>query len=118
MVALAKEGRLYRVRADSCTCRGGKPQCWPPLESTFVWGFGAHRMNAAVTPGWTLIATEILASIVLLLLLLLLAVAAALFVYDRAQTRNAILRNFPVIGHTRKWLQHFGVFFRRYFSAD
>lgn len=74
-------------------------------------------MHAAVTPGWTLIATEILSSIFLLLLLVLLAVAAALFVYDRAQTRNAILRNFPVIGHTRKWLQHFGVFFRRYFSA-
>ena len=74
-------------------------------------------MNAAVSPGWTLIATEILASIVLLLLLLALAVAAALFVYDRLQTQNAILRNFPVIGHSRKLLQHFGVFFRRYFSA-
>jgi glutamate synthase domain-containing protein 2 len=74
-------------------------------------------MNAAFTPGWTLVATEVLASIVLLLLLLVLAVAAALFVYDRLQTQNAILRNFPVIGHTRKWLQHFGVFFRRYFSA-
>jgi glutamate synthase domain-containing protein 2 len=74
-------------------------------------------MNAAVSPGWTLIATEILASIVLLLLLVALAVAAALFVYDRLQTQNAILRNFPVIGHSRKLLQHFGVFFRRYFSA-
>jgi hypothetical protein len=74
-------------------------------------------MNAAVTPGPALVATEILASIFLLLLLVLLAVAAALFVYDRLQTRNAILRNYPVIGHTRKWLQYFGVFFRRYFSA-
>lgn len=74
-------------------------------------------MNAAGTPGWTLIATEIFASIVLLLLLVALAAAAALFVYDRLQTRNAILRNYPVIGHSRKLLQHLGVFFRRYFSA-
>ncbi|TAN07392.1 MAG: FMN-binding glutamate synthase family protein [Rhodanobacteraceae bacterium] len=74
-------------------------------------------MSAAGTPGWTLMAVEILASIVLLLLLIALAAAVALFVYDRLQTRNAILRNYPVIGHSRKWLQHFGVFFRRYFSA-
>ena len=74
-------------------------------------------MNAAGTPGWSLIAVEILASIVLLLLLVGLALAAALFVYDRLQTRNAILRNYPVIGHSRKLLQHLGVFFRRYFSA-
>src|SRR5574337_112302 len=74
-------------------------------------------MSAAGTPGWTLIAVEILASIVLLLLLVGLALAAALFVYDRLQTRNAILRNYPVIGHSRKLLQHLGVFFRRYFSA-
>ena len=74
-------------------------------------------MNAAGTPGWSLIAVEILASIVLLLMLVALASAAALFVYDRLQTRNAILRNYPVIGHSRKLLQHLGVFFRRYFSA-
>jgi len=74
-------------------------------------------MNAAGTPGWSLIAVEILASIVLLLMLVALASAAALFVYDRLQTRNAILRNYPVIGHSRKLLQHLGVFFRCYFSA-
>ncbi|HEX7348294.1 MAG TPA: FMN-binding glutamate synthase family protein [Rhodanobacteraceae bacterium] len=73
-------------------------------------------MNSVGTP-WTLVSVEILASIVLLLLLVVIAIAAALFVYDRLQTQNAILRNFPVIGHSRKVLQHFGVFFRRYFSA-
>lgn len=74
-------------------------------------------MNAAGTPGWSLVAVEILASIVLVMLLLGLAIAAALFVYDRLQTQNAILRNYPVIGHSRKLLQHLGVFFRRYFFA-
>ena len=75
-------------------------------------------MNATSTHGWSLVALEIVASIVLVLLLLVLAAAVALFVYDRLQTQSAILRNYPVIGHARKWLQHFGVFFRRYFSAE
>ena len=36
-----------------------------------------------------------------------------MFVRDVTQKKHTVLRNFPVIGHTRKWLQHLGVFFRR-----
>lgn len=40
-----------------------------------------------------------------------------LFVVDRAQTRDAILRNYPVIGHLRYILSSLGEFFRQYFFA-
>ncbi len=68
--------------------------------------------------GWNLYATEILASTLLLLLVLAVAVLAAVFVADRLQTRSAVLRNYPVIGHFRGLFQHLGVFFRQYFFAS
>ena len=38
---------------------------------------------------------------------------------DRNQTGNAVLRNFPVIGHFRYWFLHLGEFFRQYlYSSD
>jgi glutamate synthase domain-containing protein 2 len=40
-----------------------------------------------------------------------------LFVLDRAQRRDAILRNYPVIGHLRYILSGLGEFFRQYFFA-
>lgn len=36
---------------------------------------------------------------------------------DRLQSRNAIFRNYPVIGHLRYIFQELGVFFRTYFFA-
>lgn len=46
--------------------------------------------------------------------LILLAVA----VYDLAQRRHAILRNFPVIGHFRYWLESIGPELRQYIVTD
>ena len=49
------------------------------------------------------------------------AVAFLILVYwrDRLQTKNAIHRNYPVLGHMRYILKEMGVFFRSYFfSAD
>ncbi|MHC4838577.1 MAG: FMN-binding glutamate synthase family protein, partial [Planctomycetota bacterium] len=46
----------------------------------------------------------------LILLLLVLAVVA----YDLSQRRHAILRNFPVIGHFRYWLEAIGPELRQY----
>ncbi len=40
-----------------------------------------------------------------------------LYVRDRMQTRNAIHRNYPVLGHMRYILKDMGVFFRSYFLA-
>ena len=42
---------------------------------------------------------------------------AIIFVLDRLQTRDAILRNYPVIGHLRYILSSLGEFFRQYFFA-
>ncbi|MYF69822.1 MAG: FMN-binding glutamate synthase family protein, partial [Proteobacteria bacterium] len=42
---------------------------------------------------------------------------AVLFVKDVSQTRNAIRRNFPVIGRFRGLFEHLGEFFRQYFFA-
>ncbi|PNG25276.1 FMN-binding glutamate synthase family protein [Methylocella silvestris] len=39
------------------------------------------------------------------------------FVLDRRQTRDAILRNYPVIGHLRYIFSNLGEFFRQYFFA-
>lgn len=39
------------------------------------------------------------------------------YIRDRWQSKNAIHRNFPVLGHLRYILQELGVFFRAYFFA-
>ena len=39
------------------------------------------------------------------------------YIRDRLQTRNAITRNYPVLGHMRYILKELGVFFRSYFFA-
>ena len=44
-------------------------------------------------------------------------VLAVLFVNDVFQTKNAIRRNFPVIGRFRALFEHLGEFFRQYFFA-
>src|SRR5271154_5961376 len=41
----------------------------------------------------------------------------AIFWLDRLQKRDAILRNYPVIGHMRYILSALGEFFRQYFFA-
>src|SRR3974377_67353 len=39
------------------------------------------------------------------------------YALDRLQTRDAILRNYPIIGHLRHILSNLGEFFRQYFFA-
>jgi len=43
-----------------------------------------------------------------------IAVVVAVVIYDVTQTRHAILRNFPVIGHFRYWLETIGPELRQY----
>jgi glutamate synthase domain-containing protein 2 len=40
-----------------------------------------------------------------------------IYILDVSQTRHAIRRNYPVIGHLRYLFEHLGVFFRQYFFA-
>jgi len=44
-------------------------------------------------------------------------VVAILFIRDVTQTKNAVRRNFPVIGRFRYLFEHLGEFFRQYFFA-
>ena len=44
-------------------------------------------------------------------------VVLVLFVRDVTQTKNAVRRNFPVIGRFRYLFEHLGEFFRQYFFA-
>ncbi len=39
------------------------------------------------------------------------------FVYDVVQKKNAVLRNYPVVGHLRGLFERLGEFFRQYFFA-
>ncbi|MFQ5346134.1 MAG: FMN-binding glutamate synthase family protein, partial [Mariprofundus sp.] len=58
-----------------------------------------------------------LSAMLLILLVALLLTVLVMFVADMAQTRNAVRRNYPVIGRFRALFEHLGIFFRQYFFA-
>ncbi len=59
----------------------------------------------------------LLSNILLFLLGLVLLAAVVLFVVDVTQTKDAVRRNYPVIGRFRYLFQTLGEFFRQYFFA-
>ncbi|WP_243047380.1 FMN-binding glutamate synthase family protein [Dyella sp. RRB7] len=68
---------------------------------------------------WLVVVVETFAALFLLLLVLLVVVVMVVWLVDRNQTSNSVLRNFPVIGHFRYWFLHLGEFFRQYlYSSD
>src|SRR5580704_6049339 len=68
---------------------------------------------------WLVVMVEMFAALFLLLLALLVVVLLATWVADRNQTGNAVLRNFPVIGHFSYGFPKLGEFFRQYlYSSD
>jgi len=52
-----------------------------------------------------------------LLLLILIVIIIVTFIFDISQSKNAILRNYPVVGHFRYLFSNLGEFFRQYFFA-
>src|SRR5215467_12429244 len=52
-----------------------------------------------------------------LLAIVVFVVIAILFVQDLTQKKHAVLRNYPVIGHLRYFLEKQGEYFRQYFFA-
>ncbi|MGE3405015.1 MAG: glutamate synthase-related protein [Vicinamibacterales bacterium] len=54
----------------------------------------------------------------MVVLLALLAVLLAVVVYDLVQRQHAILRNFPLVGHFRYWLEAIGPELRQYIVTD
>jgi glutamate synthase domain-containing protein 2 len=68
---------------------------------------------------WLVVLVETFAALFLLLLAVAVVVIAAVWVVDRNQASNAVLRNFPVIGHFRYGFLRLGSFFRQYlFTGD
>lgn len=65
------------------------------------------------------IATSISFMVALFIFVVGLALLVILIIYimDVTQTRTALLRNYPVIGHFRYFFEHLGEFFRQYFFA-
>lgn len=64
--------------------------------------FGMHAL------GW--MATIFVFTIALLVIFLI-----GVYIADVTQTKQAIRRNYPVIGHFRYYFEHIGTFFRQYF---
>ncbi len=62
-------------------------------------------------------AVEILAVCFIFLIGLAVLGVVVIYIHDVRQTRHAILRNYPVIGHFRYLFEHLGEFFRQYFFA-
>ncbi len=60
---------------------------------------------------------EFLASFFIFFVGLGVLAVAVIFIIDVSQTKHAIRRNYPVIGHFRYWFEELGKFFRQYFFA-
>lgn len=48
---------------------------------------------------------------------LIFAIIVITFIFDTTQSKNAVLKNYPVIGHFRYLFSNLGEFFRQYFFA-
>ncbi len=66
---------------------------------------------------FTMYALQVLAYVFVGVVGLVVLAAAVLYVIDRSQTKDAILRNYPVIGRFRHLFSTLGEFFRQYFFA-
>ena len=54
----------------------------------------------------------------LIVLAAVLAVLALWVLYDLVQTQHAVIRNFPIVGHFRYWLESIGPELRQYIVTD
>ena len=76
-------------------------------------------MQIATAPGshWLITALEIMSALFIFLIGLLALWVVITFIADISQTRQAIRRNYPVIGRFRYLFEKLGGFFRQYFFA-
>jgi glutamate synthase domain-containing protein 2 len=66
---------------------------------------------------WAMGALQVMALFFVFMLGALALGAMVLYIFDKRQTRDAVLRNYPVIGHFRSLFTELGEFFRQYFFA-
>ena len=71
----------------------------------------------SLIPGPIGIALDLLATLFVLCLGVAFAVLVAIFILDVTQRRDAIRRNYPVVGRFRNLFITLGEFFRQYFFA-
>jgi glutamate synthase domain-containing protein 2 len=69
------------------------------------------------TTHWLITALEIMSALFIFIIGLITLWALVTFIADITQTRQAIRRNYPVIGHFRYLFEKLGTFFRQYFFA-
>ena len=71
-----------------------------------------------VMTSWATHLLEISAALFIFLLGCLFLCIIYLYIRDVTQTKQAIRRNYPVVGRFRYWFEHMGEFFRQYFFAQ
>lgn len=69
------------------------------------------------TAGFLFTSLEIMAALFVSIVGILALLVVVVFILDITQTRQALRRNFPVIGHFRYAFERLGGFFRQYFFA-
>ncbi len=74
-------------------------------------------MHTSITPELILDILDVLAILFVFMIGLVLLAMVITYVYDRSQRKDAILRNYPVLGHMRYIFSTLGEFFRQYFFA-
>ena len=74
-------------------------------------------MDIESTQSFLLSAMEIMAALFIFLAGLTVLIIIVVFILDVTQTKQAIRRNYPVVGHFRYLFEHLGEFFRQYFFA-
>ena len=74
-------------------------------------------MNIEQVQGFLLYSLEVLAALFIFAVGLGVLTIIVVFIIDKTQTKHAIRRNYPVVGHFRYLFEHLGEFFRQYFFA-
>jgi len=69
------------------------------------------------TQEFLLFSVELMAALFIFVLGLVVIAAVIVYIFDVTQTKSAIKRNYPVVGHFRYFFEHIGEFFRQYFFA-
>ncbi len=68
-------------------------------------------------PSFLMTSLEVIATIFIFCIGLAVLAIIVIYILDVTQTKHAIRRNYPVIGHMRYFFEHIGEFFRQYFFA-
>ena len=69
------------------------------------------------TQEFLLFSVELMAALFILVIGLIVIAIIVVYIFDVTQTKSAIKRNYPVVGHFRYFFEHIGEFFRQYFFA-